>query len=250
MIEERSSRSGATGMIDAAIALRRGAFELDVALASSGVTVIMGANGSGKTTLLRAIVGVITPERGRVAIDGRVLFDRDAAIDVPVEERELAYVPQGYGLFPHLTALDNVLFGVRRGPDRRARAMRLLDELELSAAMHRRPASLSGGEQQRVALARALATEPRALLLDEPLAALDASARPKTRRLLAEWLAKASLPALVVTHDPEDARALADAVVILEAGRVAQAGLPAAIAADPTTPVAAALAHALLRRET
>ena len=237
-------------MIEVAIALRRGAFELDVTLASSGVTVILGPNGSGKTTLLRAIVGVITPERGRVAIDGRVLFDRETATDVPVEERELAYVPQGYGLFPHLSALENVLFAVRRGPDRRARAMRLLDELDLASLMHRRPAALSGGEQQRVALARALATEPRALLLDEPLAALDASTRPKTRRFLGEWLAKASLPALVVTHDPEDARKLADTIVILDGGRVAQSGLPAEVAADPATPLAAALASTLVRSET
>lgn len=226
--------------VEVTITARCEAFTLEVDFITHGVTAIMGANGAGKTTLLRAMIGALRPQRGRIAVSGKVLFDHDAEVDVPTEEREIAYVPQGYGLFPHLTALENVLFGVRRGPDRRARAMHLLDELELEGALHRMPASLSGGEQQRVALARALATEPRLLLLDEPLAALDARARPKVRRFLAGWLAQAALPALVVTHEPADARAFADQVVILDRGRVAEAGSLEAIAADPQTPLAGA----------
>jgi molybdate transport system ATP-binding protein len=194
--------------LEAHIEVHRGAFRLDVELAVEGVTAIMGPNGSGKTTLLRAILGAI-PARGRVVLDRRTLFDSAARIDVPIEERKIAYVPQGYALFPHLSVRDNVRFAT---PDD-ARARELLERFDLARLASQRAGTLSGGEAQRVALARALAASPKLLLLDEPLAALDAEARPRVCADLADWLARATIPTLLVTHDPADARALANKVV-------------------------------------
>lgn len=199
-------------MLEVDIAVRRGTFRLEVALACERVTAIMGANGSGKTTLLRAILGAVRPERGRIVLGGRTLFG--GRIDVPVEERRVAYVPQGYGLFPHLSVRENVRFAIR-GRDRDARASELCARFELEPFADRRPPSLSGGEAQRVALARALAAEPELLLLDEPLAALDAGARTKIRAFLTDWLDRTPVPTLLVTHDRDDARALAADVITL-----------------------------------
>jgi molybdate transport system ATP-binding protein len=211
----------------------------------------MGPNGAGKTTLLRALLGAERPDAGCVALNDRVLFDRERGVELPPEARAMAYVPQGYGLFPHLTVLENVLFGIRRDPpdERRARASRLLDELEVADLATRMPSKLSGGEQQRVALARAMATEPRLLLLDEPLSALDAGARPRVRRFLAEWLADSGIPALVVTHDPADARAFADEVLVLEEGRVVQRGAPDQLAVRPASEFVVALTPGLISRD-
>ncbi len=231
-------------MLEARISVTRGSFALDVDLRAEGVVAVLGPNGSGKTTLLRALLGAQRPRLGRIALDGRVLFDRAAGVEVPVEERSIAYVPQGQGLFPHLSALENVLFGMR-GDDRRARALELLGELELRGAADRRPSELSGGERQRVALARALAVRPLLLLLDEPLAALDGITRPRVREFLATWLRTAGLSALVVTHDPVDARALASDVLVLDAGRIAQRGAPDELAARPETDLVRALAPGL-----
>ena len=216
-----------------------GALELDVDIeAAESVVCLIGPNGSGKTSLLRAIAGASRPARGRIRIGPRVVWSPEGRIDLAPEERRVGYVPQGYGLFPHLDALSNVAFGIRADDSRsrRRRAGEMLAEMNAGALGSRSPRRLSGGEKQRVALARALAADPALLLLDEPLAALDATARGAVRAFLAERLDRLGSPALVVTHDARDVRALADRVIVLEAGRVVQSGAPDAVASEPSTP--------------
>ncbi|MBT8492908.1 MAG: ATP-binding cassette domain-containing protein, partial [Deltaproteobacteria bacterium] len=191
-----------------------------------GTTVIIGPNGAGKSTLLKSLLGVVTPVGGRIVLGDRVLFDADEGRDVPTEARRLGYVPQRYALFSHLDVKRNVGYGMQgmARKQRDARARELLDELEIGHLADRRVSALSGGEAQRVALARALAIGPRALLLDEPMAALDAGARRKVRVFLRERLEATSLPTVIVSHDPEDARILADRVAVMDSGRLAQLG--------------------------
>ncbi len=223
----------------AAVRLRLGALELDVTIeAEPGAVVgVLGPNGAGKTTLLRALAGLQPIEGGRIELDGEVLDDPQAGVFVPPERRSVGVVFQDYLLFPHLTAADNVAFGLRvRGRDRRqaaAEARRWLDRVGLGHLAGARPAALSGGQAQRVALARALAIEPRLLLLDEPLSALDAATRTQVRSELRRQLAAAPGVRLLVTHDPVDALALADRLVVLEHGRVTQAGSAAEVTARP-----------------
>jgi molybdate transport system ATP-binding protein len=225
---------------------RAGAFTLDVSLELGAETLaVVGPNGAGKSTLLLSILGELPVDDGAVTLDDRRLFD--GAVDVPTEERRIAYVPQDYALFPHLTALENVAFALacRRDvarADRRARAGAWLERLGAAAYADRWPATLSGGERQRVALARALATEPRALLFDEPFAALDVEARDEVRVYLRARLAELRLPALVVTHDRADVEALGAAVVVLEGGRVVQRGTLAELRARPASPYVARFA--------
>jgi molybdate transport system ATP-binding protein len=224
--------------LSAQVAIRLGDFELDVSCETpaSTVTAVLGPNGAGKTTLLRCIAGAVAIDRGRIALDDRVL-DQPPSVFVPPERRHLGLVHQGYLLFPHLTALDNVAFGLRcRGAstgDARCVAEGWLRRVGVAAEAGARPTALSGGQAQRVALARALATEPAALLLDEPLAALDAGTRVDIRRDLRRYLADYPGPTVLVTHDPIDALALADRVVVLERGRVSQAGPLAEVTARP-----------------
>jgi molybdate transport system ATP-binding protein len=225
-----------------------GGLEIDVKLAvGAGPLALVGPNGSGKTTLLHMILGVLRPRAGRVVLDGDVLFDAARGIDVPIDQRRLGYLPQHYALFPHMTVLENVAapLGWRRpAPPRAARrdqAMALLADLGIADLAARRPATLSGGERQRAALARALAAGPRALLLDEPLAAADVAARRTVRRFLRETLTRLALPAIVVTHEPADAAALAERIAVLEAGRLVQTGALAELAAAPATPFVAEL---------
>src|SRR5262249_40001376 len=174
---------------------------------SPGPTALVGPNGAGKSTLLRAILGAIPVRRGSIVLDGRTLLDTARGISVPTEERRVAWVPQEYALFPHLTVLEHVTFGTP-GEEGRARAGAVMDRLGLGPLGARRPGALSGGERQKVALARALVAEPRALLLDEPLAALDADTRETTRALLAETLHRLAIPSVVVTHEMRDVLAL------------------------------------------
>ena len=230
---------------------RRGALRIDLALqCGREPLVIVGPNGSGKTSVLRMLLGALRPEAGAITVDGRVLFDAAQGIDLPVHLRGLGYVPQGYGLFPHLTALGNVALPIAlRAPElargeRLARARTLLARFDAERFADHRPQALSGGEQQRVALARALAGEPRALLLDEPLAALDALARQAMRSVLAADLSRLGLPALVVTHDPADAAALGSRIAVLEAGRIVQQGSFAELRAEPATPFVQELTRA------
>jgi molybdate transport system ATP-binding protein len=229
-------------VIQASIRRRLGSLHLEVELeASGGPLVLVGPNGSGKTSLLLLILGALRPDSGRVVLDGRVLFDASARVNVQLEERGLAYVPQDYALFPHLTVLANVEFAARSRPRQntrrgsRERARQLLEELHVAELADRRVTALSGGEKQRVALARALAAEPRGLLLDEPLAALDVHARREVRAFLRSYLAKLDLPTIIVTHDAADAAALGHRTCVLEAGRIVQSGDWREIQANPAS---------------
>jgi molybdate transport system ATP-binding protein len=198
---------------------------------------VLGPNGSGKSTLFRCLAGLLPLDGGRIELDGDVLDDPTADVFVAPEHRAVSVVFQDYLLFPNLTAVENVAFGLRAAAvtkgEARARALEWLARVGLADHAHHRPSALSGGQAQRVALARALATEPRLLLLDEPLAALDVGTRRAVRRDLRRHLAAFGGPRLVVTHDPVDAHALADRIVILEGGRIVQAGTLADISAAP-----------------
>jgi len=218
--------------------VRLGSLHLRAALrVAAGETVaVVGPNGAGKTTLLRALAGLQPLADGRVCLDG-VVLEAHGRPAVAVEERPVATVFQDLRLFPHLSALDNVAFGLRargarRGPAR-AEAGRWLARLGLAEDAAARPGQLSGGQAQRVALARALATRPALLLLDEPLAALDATTRAATRTVLRQHLAGHGGAAVVVAHDPVDAGALADRVVVLEVGAVVQEGTLAELTGRP-----------------
>jgi ABC-type sulfate/molybdate transport systems ATPase subunit len=226
----------------ASIEVRVGELELAVELdGEAGPLALVGPNGSGKTTLLRVLAGALAPTQAEIELDGEVLTSTRRGIDVAIEDRRVGYVPQGYGLFVHLSALDNVAFGLSTGPRRIARAARrrraqaLLDELGCGELAARAVAGLSGGEQQRVALARALVIEPRLLLLDEPLAALDASTRRAVRARLTEHLREFDGPSILVTHDARDVAALDVPVCVLERGRVVQRGTLDELRAAPAS---------------
>jgi len=213
-------------VLEIAVARKIGPLDLRIDLLLNRETVLLaGPNGAGKSTLLRLLLGVLSPQAGRIALDKKVLFDAERGIDVPVEERELGYLPQDYALFPHLDVLGNVTFGLAglRRSERLHRAGEWIERLGVGHLERRFPAELSGGERQRVALARALARGPRALLLDEPFASLDPIARRQLRASLTGWLREWRLPALIVSHDPADA-VLADRIAVVERGRIVQQG--------------------------
>src|SRR5215218_9020449 len=234
------------------LTLGRLRLEAEVAVATGELVVLLGPNGAGKTTLLRALAGLVALERGRVVLDGAVLEDTAAGTWVPTERRPVGFVFQDYLLFPHLSALENVAFGLRaRGLGRaeaRRRAAAWLDRVGLAAHAGSRPRALSGGQAQRVALARAMVGQPRLLLLDEPLAALDAATRAEVRRDLRRQLASFDGTRLLVTHDPLEAMALADRLVVLEHGRVTQTGSPAEVSAQPRSRYVAELVGVNLYR--
>ncbi|HTJ76318.1 MAG TPA: ABC transporter ATP-binding protein [Acidimicrobiales bacterium] len=214
-------------------------FSLDVELTidAGRTAAVIGANGAGKTTLVRALAGLRPLSSGRIDLDGAVLDEPATATYIPPERRSVGVVFQDDLLFPHLSALDNVAFGLRRGGRRRADARRSaaawLERVGLAGRERARPDQLSGGQAQRVALARALALNPALLLLDEPLAALDATTRNETRRELRRHLATFPGVRILITHDPVDAAALADHIVVLDRGRVAQVGSPGEVTARP-----------------
>jgi molybdate transport system ATP-binding protein len=233
--------------LDAHLVVRRPGFTLDATLtaAPGEVVALLGPNGAGKTTALRALAGLIALDDGHIELDGRRLDDPAAKRFTVPEHRRIGVVFQDYLLFPHLSALENVAFGPRcRGvprADARSRAAGLLDRVGLGEHARKKPRQLSGGQAQRVALARALATEPHLLLLDEPLAALDARTRLDTRAHLRGHLAGHAGPTVLVTHDPLDAMMLADRLIIIEDGRVVQTGDAATITSRPRTDYVARL---------
>ena len=192
--------------------------------AAAPVFVLLGPSGSGKTTLLRALAGLQAPASGRIAFRGETWFDSGRSL--PPQARKIGYLVQDYALFPHLTAAENIAYGLRRMPraERDTLASELLDLFSIRDLANRRPAELSGGERQRVALARTLAPRPSLLLLDEPLAALDAPTRERLRDELRHSLLQAATPAIVVTHDRNEALALGDLVGVMADGRLHQVG--------------------------
>ncbi len=234
-------------MLQADVRLTLGELRLRVALtAGAGETVaVLGPNGAGKTTLLRALAGLL-PHDGRTVLDGRVLDDAATGVRLPPERRQAGFVFQDHALFPHLSALENVAFGLRaRGQgrrDARREAAGWLERVGLGGFESYLPDALSGGQRQRVALVRALAVRPALLLLDEPTSALDAGARVEIRHDLARVLSDYRGVRVLVTHDPVEAAALAGRLVILEEGAVVQTGTLAEITARPRSSYTADLA--------
>jgi molybdate transport system ATP-binding protein len=216
-----------------------GDLELDVGLevAAGECLALAGPSGAGKTSILRMIAGTHEPAHGRVAYGDSVWLDRSLGLSVPPEQRRCGYVPQDHALFPHLSAWRNVAYGMhgRSRSERRALALELLERFGLRARAEDRPATLSGGERQRVALARALAVEPRVLLLDEPLGALDTRARAAAMRELITVLAESQRPSILVTHDFHEAALLADRVAVIDRGRLLQQDRPDTLAASPAS---------------
>jgi molybdenum ABC transporter ATP-binding protein len=218
------------------IAARLRTFVLELALEVGAETVaLVGPSGAGKTTVLRAVAGLTRPDAGRIALAERVWFDSALRVDRPPEQRSVGYVFQDYALFPHLSVERNVAFGGK------ARARELLERLGIEHLARAKPPELSGGERQRVGLARALARDPAVLLLDEPLAALDAHTRAAVRLELSAVLRQVRLPTLLVTHDFEDAAVLADRVGVVLDGRVLQLGTAAELVAAPSSAFVASL---------
>ena len=214
--------------LDIAVGLR--SFELSLGLSIGAETVaLVGPSGAGKTTVLRMIAGLRRPDRGRIALGERAWFDADRKVDLPPERRSVGLLFQEYALFPHMTVRANVAFGGASD----ARVRELLDRVRIAHLADERPGGLSGGERQRVAVARALARDPRVLLLDEPLSALDAHTRAVVRGELQDVLAALALPTLLVTHDFRDAAALADRIGVILDGRLRQEGTAAQLVAHP-----------------
>ncbi len=201
-------------------------FALEARFTSQSMrTALMGPSGAGKSTVLLAVAGLAPHATGHVRVGGVTLLDTAAGIDVPARQRGIGFVFQDYALFPHMTVTQNLLFGMRRlgralSSEALPRIGELMHQFDLEALATAYPRHLSGGQKQRVALARALAPGPRLLLLDEPLSALDTALRNRLRDELAALLEKVQVPTLLVTHDPHDVAALAQSVVLLQAGRV------------------------------
>ena len=229
-------------MLHADIQIRLGDLHLDIALAvdDGEIVALLGPNGAGKTTALRAVAGLQPLDGGRITLDDTVLDDPASDTFVPTAQRPIGFVFQDYLLFPRMTALDNVAFGLRarRQPkaDARTAARGWLARFGLADHADAKPRTLSGGQAQRVALARAVATDPRLLLLDEPLSALDATTRLTVRTELRRHLATFDGARLLVTHDPIDAIVLADRLVIIESGRITRPGPPPRSPHDPPPP--------------
>jgi molybdate transport system ATP-binding protein len=224
--------------VDITVPLR--SYTLELALAVGSTVAIVGPSGAGKSTVLRAIAGLVRPSAGTIALEGDVWFSAERKIDRPPEERSVGFVFQEYALFPHLSVRRNVAYGGA------GRVRELLERLRIAGLADAKPARLSGGERQRVALARALARDPRVLLLDEPLSALDAHTKAAVRAELRELLRELRLPTLLVTHDFEDAAVLADRVGVIVDGRLAQIDTPQALVAAPASPFVAGLTGANL----
>jgi len=222
-----------------------GSFELDVAFVlQSGITILFGASGAGKTTLLDSIAGLSTPDAGRIAVGGRVLFDLQAGVNLPPKNRRIGYVFQDLALFPHLTVEANVGYGLTslRATERKERVAEALESLGIAPLRERRPAQLSGGERQRVALARALVTQPSILLLDEPLAALDLPIRMKIADDLRRSIQNLPIPVLYVTHSRDEVFMLGERLLVMEQGKLIAQGTPHEVMSAPQSETVAQLA--------
>jgi len=209
-----------------------GAFNLDVRfVADNGITILFGPSGSGKTTTLRAIAGIIEPDEGTIKVGERSFFDSASGVDMSMQKRRVGYVFQDYALFPHLTAEQNVSYGIKNQTkaQRSEAAQNMLALFKVDQIRRRYPANMSGGEQQRVALARALASDPSVVLLDEPLSAVDVETRAGLLDEIATAQARTKIPFVYVTHNTAEALRLGSQVVVLDRGRVKVVGPPADI---------------------
>jgi molybdate transport system ATP-binding protein len=226
--------------------LREFALELELEVGRGACLALAGPSGAGKSTVLRAIAGLHRPDRGRIALDGEAWLDTAAGTELPPERRSCGYLFQDYALFPHLSAWRNVAFGLAGlvRSERRGRALEILAGLGMAKLADAPPAELSGGERQRVALARALARDPAVLLLDEPLAALDARTSATAARELAAVIARTRAPTVLVTHDFAEAALLADEVAVVDRGRIVQRGPPGELSARPASSFVADFAGA------
>ena len=222
-----------------------GSFHLNVHFrALAGFTILFGPSGAGKTTLLDCIAGLTDPDDGRIAVGGEDLYDAEKKRNVAAWKRNIGYVHQDLALFPHLTAEENVTYGLRRldAAERQKRSREMLNAFRIEHLRDRRPSQISGGERQRVALARALVTEPRALLLDEPLSALDRPTKSSLVDDLRKWNQNHRVPILFVTHNGEEVFALGDEVIVLDSGKIAAQGLPHEVMRAPRLETVANLA--------
>lgn len=205
------------------LAGKRRQFSLNVEFAAPvGVTVIFGPSGSGKTTILQCLAGLLRPDSGSIVAGGETLFDSARNIDLSPQERRIGYVFQDLALFPHMTAVENIAFGIRGNGVRRETLVRdALERFRLEHVAAHRPGEISGGERQRVALARVLVTGPRVLLLDEPFSALDDALKREIIADLKQWLERNSVPVLLVTHDRSEAAALGERMLMVHEGKMA-----------------------------
>jgi molybdate transport system ATP-binding protein len=233
-------------MLDIRVTKRLSGAERDFLLeaecvCAAGITILFGASGAGKTTLLDCIAGLTSPEAGRTAVGDRVFFDRELGVNLPVQRRGVGYVFQDLALFPHLSAEENVGYGVS-GKERRRRTDELLESFRITHLRERKPREISGGERQRVALARALVIDPCVLLLDEPLAALDAPTKSKMIDDLRAWNRAHGIPIVYVTHSREEVFALGERVLVLENGKIVAQGTPHEVMTAPRQESVAQLA--------
>jgi len=225
--------------LEAKLKLSRAEFKLDVELSCPpGITCVMGPSGSGKSTILALLAGLAVPDLGRIALGNQVWLDREKGIDVPTHKRHLAYVFQGLALFPHMTAIQNVMYGMPREQprtERHDRARQLLSKVGVGHLGSRRPRTFSGGEAQRVALARAIARSPQLVLLDEPFSALDRDLRKQLVDLVRSLVAELAVPIVHVTHSVAEARMLGDQIVRIEKGTIVARGNPSDVLANVTS---------------
>jgi molybdate transport system ATP-binding protein len=244
-VEPKPADSTLTASIRKVLPSRDRVFSLDLEFsAAPGFTILFGPSGSGKTTVLDCVAGLATPDAGRIVAGDRVLFDASAGQNVPVAKRDVGYVLQDLALFPHLTAEQNIEYGLAHLPSsaRKQRAAEMLREFHIDHVRRQRPAEVSGGERQRVALARSLVTDPCLLLLDEPLAALDAATKAKILDDLRRWNQVHRIPVLYVTHSREEVIALGERVLVMEEGRIIAQGAPHEVLRAPLQETVAQLA--------
>lgn len=234
-------------MLEAELTKQLRDFRLNVSFSAEGgsTLVLVGESGAGKSTILNMLAGLVPPDQGRIVLDGTTLFNGDPRAAVPADLRPIGYVFQDYALFPHLSVLENVAFGLRAqgesGRGIRLRVLETLEQLGIAALAPSRPAKLSGGQQQRVALARALVLEPRLLLLDEPLSALDLATRQQVRTELRRILANLSCITVLVTHNPFEAMIFGTQIAVVDRGRIVQIGRREDLLRHPRSPYVAGL---------
>ena len=222
-------------MLEVEVKARLGGFQLDAAFqgASQGVTVLFGPSGAGKSSVLAAVAGALKPDAGRIVLDGRVLFDSAAGVNLKMEQRRVGWVFQDARLFPHLSVADNLRFGLKRAPPGPIRFEEVVEVLGVGHLLDRRPRALSGGERQRVGLGRALLSQPSLLLMDEPLASLDAARRAEILPFFERIRSSFGVPILYVTHSLAEAVRLGDRMAVMSEGRVAAEGPLAEIVSRP-----------------